>query len=232
MTEAMWPGCTALPRFEQYVGRAATELGKDWLGMEWLSNALGGNALGKQSPLVQRPLATSDSGFRFLQRLLVWKPRARTMAAELTGDPFFDSEDWLDPACENALALTSRQDLVHWVRCALRMGRPLTMDLLKASAPIVGAAAAPRSGAACGAETAVPTPEVAGAPEPPETPKPPEPPRPPQSEPRPSACPWSTGAPFVRRSAPNRPNLAAMSWPARSRRRGPTSPRCRRKGHL
>ena len=186
ITEATWPGCSTLPRFEQFVGSAATEVSGAQPGMNWLGDALG------NPPLVQRPLATSDSGLPFLQRVLVWTPGNRHDAAALTDDPFFDSGDWLDPALETALALASREDLVHWVRGALRSGRHLSMDTLRSSASLGGAAAAhgptgqrrdppgqlPRSGVTSGVKPAVPAPAVPApevpAPGVPDTPEPPK----------------------------------------------------------
>eukprot|EP00974_Lingulodinium_polyedra_P079514 7699103-Lingulodinium_polyedra.AAC.1 len=54
VAEAKWPGCSALPRFNQYVGEDASEVSGAQLGADWLRDALG------NPPLVQRPVATSE----------------------------------------------------------------------------------------------------------------------------------------------------------------------------
>ena len=163
-TEATWPGCSALPRFDLYVSKQ--EMSGTQTGVGPLGDALG------NPPVVRRPLATSDRGVLLLRRLLVWTPGDRGTAIALLDDSFFDDGHWLDPACETALALASREDLVHWVRCTLRSGRQLSMETFQASVSMVGAAAArgptnqpsdppdqlPRSGSACGAEPEVPGP--------------------------------------------------------------------------
>ena len=155
MTEATWPGCSALPRFNQYVGEEAGEVTGAQPGTDWFSDVLGNPSF------VLRCLATSDRGLHFLRRLLVWAPGDRGAAAALTDDPFFNSGHWLEPTCETALALASREDLVHWVRGALRSGRPLSMDMLLTNQPSDPPDQLPRSGSARGVEPEVPGPSFA-----------------------------------------------------------------------
>ena len=94
-TEATWPGCSALPRFDLYVSKQ--EMSGTQTGVDPLGDALG------NPPVVRRPLATSDRGVLLLRRLLVWTPGDRGTAVALLDDSFVRRRSLVGPSLRDCV---------------------------------------------------------------------------------------------------------------------------------